>query len=106
LEKSSEKLKADGTDFSLETTIELGRMDEAINANCRIMENHAEKPQSFPEACINVIKQNRTCMRCGGEYLHKNKFPALGKLCSKCNKPNHFAKYCKSYQPNKTKKIN
>ena len=39
-----------------------------------------------------------TCFHCGRE-VHRPKSsqcPALGKLCQKCNKLNHFAKVCKS----------
>jgi hypothetical protein len=106
LEKSSEKFKSDGTDISLETAIELGRMDEAINTNCQIMESQTQKSQPSAEANVNAIKEKRICIRCGGEYPHKGKCPAFGKTCSKCNKPNHFAKQCKSTQTNKTRKIN
>ena len=45
---------------------------------------------------------SKTCTRCGrlfGEG-HLKKYPAMGKTCKKCSKPNHFAKMCKSQQVN------
>ena len=34
------------------------------------------------------------CKFCGGSHV-KNRFPAYGKSCLKCNRDNHFARVCK-----------
>ena len=44
-------------------------------------------------------KQYTRCGRVFGEGHLKNR-PAMGKSCKNCNKPNHFAKMCKSQQVN------
>jgi len=33
---------------------------------------------------------------CGGDYSASHKCPAKAKICSNCDKPNHFADVCKS----------
>ena len=48
-------------------------------------------------------KPTRDCWNCGRRHqFHKRALcPAFGKICSKCNKPNHFAaKYQSSLQRN------
>ena len=49
---------------------------------------------------------DKQCRQCGGSYPHKNQpCPATGKICHKCGKKNHFAKYCMSktqQQPGRT----
>ncbi|XP_071054962.1 uncharacterized protein [Onthophagus taurus] len=39
-------------------------------------------------------KEEKTCKRCG--YKHEKKCPAYGQICKKCEKPNHFARCCRS----------
>lgn len=36
----------------------------------------------------------KTCFRCG--KLHTGTCPAMGKICNKCKRPNHFANVCKT----------
>lgn len=42
-----------------------------------------------------------TCYRCGqrGHIKSDPACPAIGQKCLKCNKPDHFAKCCKSFTP-------
>ena len=44
----------------------------------------------------------KQCTRCGRAFgeNHLKNCPAMGKTCKNCNKPNHFAKMCKSQQVN------
>ena len=44
----------------------------------------------------NYKSQQKTCYRCGGEFPHANKCPALGKTCSSCGKTDHFSRVCRS----------
>ena len=47
----------------------------------------------------NYKKHSSTCYRCGGEFPHANKCPALGKTCNSCGKTDHFARVCRSTPP-------
>ena len=43
----------------------------------------------------------KSCFKCGRSWPHRNdECPAKGKICTKCRKPNHFAKACKSININ------
>ena len=44
----------------------------------------------------------KQCTRCGRAFGegHLKNCPAMGKTCKNCNKPNHFAKMCRSQQVN------
>ena len=43
----------------------------------------------------------KSCFKCGRSWPHRNgECPAKGKICTKCGKPNHFAKVCKSFNIN------
>ena len=50
--------------------------------------------QLVPEPKEDVLK---CCKHCGRSHIKQRfKCPAFGKVCSACNKPNHFAEMCKS----------
>ena len=50
--------------------------------------------QPVPEPKEDLLK---CCKHCGRSHIKQRfKCPAFGKVCSACNKPNHFAKMCKS----------
>lgn len=62
-------------------------------------QNKTNKPsQNKPPYRQQQIKpNNRVCRRCGDMTNHqKTNCPAMGKTCTKCKKPNHFAKMCLS----------
>ena len=44
----------------------------------------------------------KQCTRCGKSFVegHLRNCPAMGKMCKGCNKPNHFARMCRSQQVN------
>ena len=51
-------------------------------------------------------KDNK-CNRCGGKYPHGNTTcPAIGTVCFKCGKINHFAKQCKSKSSKSARQVN
>ena len=57
-------------------------------------------------AAISNYKKNKMdgtkkCYYCGFERHEKSKCPALGKNCTKCNRPNHFASVCRTRSTNK-----
>ena len=47
---------------------------------------------------INNRNTSQNCRNCGQvwDVNHKAKCQALGQICRRCNKPNHFAKVCRS----------
>lgn len=47
--------------------------------------------------------QKSNCSRCGGSPHKLDDCPAKGKNCSACNKPNHFAKCCRTPKPASSK---
>ena len=50
--------------------------------------------QPVPEPKEDLLK---CCKHCGRSHIKQRfKCPAFGKVCSACNKPNHFAEMCKS----------
>ncbi|XP_054278887.1 uncharacterized protein K02A2.6-like [Macrosteles quadrilineatus] len=57
------------------------------------------RPTHFPS-----FRNRRTCLFCGNNHeMIRDKCPAYGKTCDRCNRPNHFSKMCNSSEsrPNK-----
>ena len=58
------------------------------------------RSQSHPHSQPGLPSQRNpqspmTCRKCGKNWPHKQgPCPAKGRTCSKCGKPNHFAKMC------------
>ena len=58
--------------------------------------NQSKKCKTKTQEYINRGTVQKSCLRCGRSWPHRNgECPAKGKLCTKCGKPNHFAKVCK-----------
>ena len=55
--------------------------------------NGQMQKQPLPEPKEDLLK---CCKHCGSHVKQRTKCPAFGKLCSACNKPNHFAEMCRS----------
>ena len=53
---------------------------------------------------------SHNCRNCGQLWTidHRSKFQAMGQTCRRCNKPNHFARVCKSIlnRPTNTQRVN
>ena len=65
----------------------------------KMEENRREKySEVVPKWTKNekLFPRKKTCFRCGREAHRFEMCPAKGKICSKCNKYNHFAAFCKS----------
>ncbi|KAJ8047536.1 hypothetical protein HOLleu_06562 [Holothuria leucospilota] len=77
-----------------------GETAHAIKAN----RNSAKNQPPANKVNNNERKSNNKCHNCGGAYPHKGPCPAKGKVCHKCGKLNHFAKYCRS-KDSKVKQI-
>ena len=73
--------------------------DKVYEKSNRVKRNYGERKQKF--------------RNCGGSYPHEKRCPAFGATCHNCDKPNHYAKCCRSSKPNnfeprfqRAKKIN
>ena len=53
---------------------------------------------------------SHNCRNCGQPWIidHRSKCQAMGQTCRRCNKPNHFARVCKSNlnRPTNTQRVN
>jgi len=56
--------------------------------------NGQMQKQPLPEPKEDLLKPCKHCRR--SHVKQRTKCPAFGKLCSACNKPNHFAEMCRS----------
>ena len=87
-----------------ESNLTLGKADEI----CRAAESTSQqlKLVESPEASIHVVdrppddserKHMKECWKCGWRHaFYKRELcPAYGKICNKCQKPNHFAVKCR-----------
>ena len=125
--KVRESLIKEGSELTLETAIDIARTQELAQAQLRKMDVAAEEMNtvgSFPKARERDGKKNRgksdkppkakrqhsppkddrretaQCQRCGRNHKRQAECRAMGKLCRKCNKMNHFAQMCKTKQVN------
>ena len=56
-----------------------------------------EKSKTKTQEYINSRTLQKSCFKCGRSWQHRNgECQTKGKICTKCGKPNHFAKVCKS----------
>ena len=76
--------------------IELKSLQEQIN-ELKSIGKIKTKTQEY----INRRTVQKFCFRCDRSWPHRNhECSAKGKICTKCGKPNHFAKVCKSINNN------
>ena len=102
--KLRDKLLNIGSDLTLEKAIETARTHEISKQQNKIMSGEKPvnlvkskqkiqyKPREEPRAHAS---RGEMCQRCGKVH-GKNDCKALGQICRKCNKANHFAAMCKS----------
>ena len=108
--KVREKLLQAGSNLTLSQAITIVRTHVETQVQLRTMSQPDTcGSQAYQETCIkhevdfvrrakksNHAPSVRQCYFCGGDYSPSHKCPAKGKICSNCEKPNHFAKVCKS----------
>ena len=74
--------------------IQLKSLQEQIHKS-----NQKSKPKT--QEHINRRTVEKSCFKCGRLWPHCNgESPGERKICTKCRKPNHFAKICKSINTN------
>ena len=113
LQTSNPKLRERGLqeNVSLEKLLEIGISKEQSVRGAEMLEQASGQGSSSGsikmEEEVRRLKQEnkklrsksskKPCFRCGKDGCQQGKkCPANGKTCSKCNKPNHFAKVCKT----------
>lgn len=99
-----------GSELTLQEAVDLGRRYDASKVAVRIQEAkttdedtsvHAMKASTNKPKWKEQpkYKPKRRCGRCGHSAKHRKtggKCQALGIQCSKCSKPDHFAKMCQA----------
>jgi len=99
--KVREKLTDIGSDLTLERAIEVATVDEDSVQQLREMTDeteqgvHAVKKKNWRHKDSKSNAATHTCGRCGRQYGDAP-WPAIGKVCRKCNAKNHFEKMCRS----------
>ena len=94
--------------LTLETNIEKYRMFETTLTLLRTFDECSIKKELIPSTKSIAVQaeemtrlkttspRSRECYFCGGSYSPNHACPAKGKTCTKCRKPNHFARVCRS----------
>jgi len=99
--KIREKLICEGSTLTLVKTVDIARSYEIAKSQSQQM-NKTENPVHAVRA-RNPKREtvyNNECTRCGNVHV-KDKCPAIGQLCKKCVKKDHFAKKCRTKVTNK-----
>ena len=87
------RIKALQESPSLSQLLAMGRSMEISAMQAKEMEN---RETVYATSHKKKMDTKKSCFKCGGEFPHKDKCPALGKTCNKCGKKNHFANMCKT----------
>ena len=90
--------------ITLKNLLLVGRQEEMSKFQAAAIEgketeeiSYCQKKRSTNQRNIHPGSTGKTCNNCGGEWPHQNgKCPAKGQTCRTCNKPNHFARQCRS----------
>ena len=83
--------------MSLEEIVSLERAMEISSARALEMSSQYEHLNKVDKKKPRKESSwQKKCYRCGNNWPHRGECPAIGKICTKCSKPNHFSKQCKS----------
>ena len=84
-----------------------GRRDESSSYQAKAIVSREELTETAHRLIAKPNKRSqKACGNCGGKLPHRGPYPAKGKTCRNCEKPNHFAAVCrrsKTLNPHKTK---
>ena len=100
-------------ELTLEKCIDMCRSAEATSTQLEAMSAQTSHVPPLPE--VNFVKKPskgagtspivKDCRFCGQTHeMERSKCPAFGKICSVCQRENHFAWKCSHKKPHKTKK--
>lgn len=106
-----EKFIREGSDLTLQKTIDIGRTYEMSQKQLKHMTDQNESARVHVDLLRHKQRPRNTkrekrqekpttertfdCSRCGTKHAARA-CPAFGKKCMNCKKPNHFARQCKS----------
>ncbi|XP_065571406.1 uncharacterized protein LOC136034133 [Artemia franciscana] len=96
--KIREKLLLVGDTLSLNKTLTICRAFETTQAQLKTFEGREIKQgiDSISKIRPHPKSKKPECYFCGETYSQNHICPEKWKTCSKCRKPNHFAKVCRS----------
>jgi hypothetical protein len=94
------------TELSLQKTLNICRAAEATKEQVKQLQTGGSAASSTSATAVHVVNNNTTahyprkgqpidCTCCGTRHPPRT-CPAYGKVCTACNKPNHFASVCRS----------
>nr|XP_054768172.1 uncharacterized protein K02A2.6-like [Lytechinus pictus] len=88
------------SDLTLDKAIQICRAAELSKERMTVFDK-AQDVHAVRKAKMNGAQQKQIkCKFCGRSHVFdKNKCPAFGKKCNKCQKDNHFASVCTSAKP-------
>ena len=104
-------------DLSLDKAIDICRASELTSTQVKALTEEVEmntvktvRKKDF-RVKTRAEQTESSCNRCGYKHV-TNKCPAMGQICKKCQKKNHFAKMCRSqsqsgsWKPQDRKRMN
>lgn len=97
IDKEVRKILIRNRKLTLSEAIETCRSSEQLNSEIGKLdlEKNTESVYIINEKPRNGKKYIKRCKFCGKTHeWNKDKCPAYGKVCEKCNRPNHFAQVC------------
>jgi hypothetical protein len=93
-------------ELNLQKTLNICRAAEATKEQVKQLQTGGSAASSMSATAVHVVNNNTTahyprkgqsidCTCCGTRHPPRT-CPAYGKVCTACNKPNHFASVCRS----------
>ena len=76
------------------------KTEQEINRIEKFGKNKYKGGKGNNQIANNKGTANKKCFRCGGQFPHIKKCPALGKKCNFCSKMGHFERSCLSKNKN------
>ncbi len=96
--KVRKTLLAKDSTLTLDAAIEVARLEESANKSMKIM-NDSSKATNNVDAIQTDSKKSGSdqCTHCGrtDHKFDRSVCPAIGTICNKCKKPNHWQKVCR-----------
>lgn len=84
-------------DLSLCKAIDMAKAVERASYECKVLNNEVEEVNQVRKNYnVRTDDKRRACRYCGNKHeMSREKCPAFGKKCFKCNGENHFANVCR-----------
>lgn len=89
------KGKTDQNNFEVDTVVNSKFTDgQGMSAIRRFNQQQQQGYNTSQGGYNRQVGKTNNCYRCGG--IHHGMCPAIGRICKKCGKPNHFASVCRN----------